>query len=521
MPSTAKEPLADRPSYWLSRFLILRLLGLVYLFAFLSLARQVLPLIGSHGLTPIAQFLEEAESYHGSRWEAFQHSPSLFWLDASDSLLIRLAWLGVALSLPLLLGYANAILLAVLWALYMSFVHVGQAWYGFGWEILLLETGFLAIFLCPLVDPRPFPPSPPPVPVVWLFRWLIFRVMLGAGLIKMRGDPCWRDLTCLYYHYETQPIPNPLSWYAHFMPRWFHLSGALFNHATELVAPWFVFGPRLARHAAGGVMVAFQISLILSGNLSFLNYLTIVPALACFDDRLLGRVLPRRLGERAARAASESRASRIQQGVAFAVVAIVVLLSVDPVMNLVSSEQIMNHSFSALDLVNTYGAFGSVGRERREIVFEGTDDEFVTETTRWKAYEFPCKPGDPTRRPCVISPYQPRLDWQIWFAAMSVPQREPWTVHLVWKLLHNDPGARSLLGNDPFADGPPRYIRARYYRYEFAPPGDASHAWWKRTLIGDWLPPLSVSDPRLRRLHADYGWLPAAETEGRRDAPRR
>jgi hypothetical protein len=268
-------------------------------------------------------------------------------------------------------------------------------------------------------------------------------------------------------------------------------------------------------------MVAFQISLILSGNLSFLNYLTIVPALACFDDRLLGRLLPRRLGERAARAASESRASKIQQRVAFAVVAIVVLLSVDPVMNLVSSDQIINRSFSALDLVNTYGAFGSVGRERREIVFEGTRDEFVTETTRWKAYEFPCKPGDPTRRPCVISPYQPRLDWQIWFAAMSVPQREPWTVHLVWKLLHNDPGARSLLGNDPFADGPPRYIRARYYRYEFAPPGDASHAWWKRTLIGDWLPPLSVSDPRLRRFHADYGWLRAAETEGRRDAPRR
>jgi hypothetical protein len=518
MPSAVET---DRPSYWLSRFLILRLLGLVYLFAFLSLARQVLPLIGSHGLTPIAQFLEEAESYHGSRWEAFKHSPSLFWLGASDSLLIRLAWLGVALSLPLLLGYANALLLAVLWALYMSFVHVGQAWYGYGWEILLLETGFLAIFLCPLVDPRPFPPSPPPAPVVWLFRWLIFRIMLGAGLIKMRGDPCWRDLTCLYYHYETQPIPNPLSWYAHFMPRWFHLFGALFNHLAELVAPWFAFGPRLARHAAGGVMVAFQISLILSGNLSFLNYLTIVPALACFDDRLLRRLLPRRLGERAARAASESRASRIQQRVAFAVVAIVVLLSVDPVMNLVSPDQIMNRSFSALDLVNTYGAFGSVGRERREIVFEGTRDEFVTETTRWKAYEFPCKPGDPTRRPCVISPYQPRLDWQIWFAAMSVPQREPWTVHLVWKLLHNDPGARSLLGNDPFADGPPRYIRARYYRYEFAPPGDASHAWWKRTLIGDWLPPLSVSDPQLRRFHADYGWLRAVETDGRRDAPRR
>jgi hypothetical protein len=511
--STAPEHAAkaDRPSYWLTRFLILRLLGLVYLFAFVSLARQVLPLIGSHGLTPIAQFLAEAESYHGSRWAAFKHYPSLFWLGASDSLLLRLAWLGVALSAPLLLGYANAILLAVLWALYMSFVHVGQVWYGYGWEIQLLETGFLAIFLCPLVDPRPFPPSAPPVPIFWLFRWLVFRIMLGAGLIKMRGDPCWRSLTCLYFHYETQPIPNPLSWYAHFMPLWFHRGGVLFNHLTELVAPWFAFGPRLARLAAGAVMVVFQISLILSGNLSFLNYLTIVPALACFDDRFLAWFLPGRLGERAARAAAEASPSRLPQRVAFAVVAIVALLSVDPVMNLVSPRQIMNTSFSALDLVNTYGAFGAVGKERHEIVFEGTRDEVVTEATRWKAYEFVCKPGDPSRRPCVISPYQPRIDWQIWFAAMSVPQREPWTLHLVWKLLHNDPGARSLLGNDPFADGPPRYIRARYYRYEFAPPGDASHAWWKRTLIGDWLPPLSVSDPRLRTFLADYGWLPQVD----------
>jgi hypothetical protein len=498
---------ARGPSYWLTRFLILRLLGLVYFFAFLSLARQVLPLIGSHGLTPVTQFLEQAESYDGSRWEAFKRYPSLFWLGASDSRLQRLAWVGVGLSVPLLLGYANAILLAVLWALYMSFVHVGQLWYGYGWEIQLLETGFLAIFLCPLLDPRPFPATPPPLAVVWLFRWLIFRVMLGAGLIKIRGDPCWRDLTCLDYHFETQPIPNPLSWYAHFMPHWFHRCGVLFNHATELVAPWFAFGPRLLRHVAGSMIVAFQVFLIFSGNLSFLNYLTIVPALACFDDGLLRRVLPRPLSDRAERAAAAARSSALQQGVAFALVALVALFSVDPVLNLVSARQIMNTSFSALDLVNTYGAFGSVGRERREIVFEGTRDETVNEATRWQAYEFPCKPGDPARRPCVVSPYQPRLDWQIWFAAMSVPQREPWTVHLVWKLLHDDPGARSLLGNDPFPDGPPRYIRARYYRYWFAPPGDASHAWWKRRLLGEWLPPLSVDDPRLREFLDSQGWL--------------
>ena len=198
-------------SYWLTRFVILRLLGLVYLVAFWSLANQVLPLIGSHGLLPAASFLTRLETHFGSRLDAFGRVPSVFWLGVGDATLTIGAWVGVALSLLVVLGFADAIVMAVLWALYLSFVHIGQDWYGYGWEIQLAETGFLAIFLCPLLDPRPFPRRPPPTPVVWLFRWLIFRIMVGAGLIKLRGDPCWRDLTCLYYHYETQPLPNPLS----------------------------------------------------------------------------------------------------------------------------------------------------------------------------------------------------------------------------------------------------------------------------------------------------------------------
>ena len=162
-----------------------------------------------------------------------------------------------------------------------------EVWYGFGWELQLLETGFLAIFLCPLFDGRPFPKRPPPVVVIWLYRWLIVRIMLGAGLIKLRGDECWRDLTCLVYHYETQPVPNPLSALLHDLPVWFHKIGVLFNYVCELIAPFFAFGPRRARHVAGVLMVSFQLALILSGNLSFLNWLTIIPALACFDDSLL------------------------------------------------------------------------------------------------------------------------------------------------------------------------------------------------------------------------------------------
>ena len=495
-----------RPSYWLTRFLILRLLGLVYFVAFLSLAQQVLPLIGTDGLLPVGLFLERVQTHFGSRLAGFLQIPSVFWVNASDRVLVVAAWAGTALSLVVLLGFANAPLLAVLWALYLSFVHIGQDWYGYGWEIQLLETGFLAVFLCPLLDGRPFPRRPPPTPVVWCLRWLVFRIMLGAGLIKLRGDPCWRNFTCLYYHYETQPLPNPLSWRLHFMPHWFHQLGVLFNHLAELAAPWFAFGPRAARHAAGTVLLALQIFLILSGNLSFLNWLTIVPILACFDDSLLGRLLPRRLAARAERGAREAEPSRAQQVAVAGLVAVVALLSIAPVENLLSRRQAMNTSFNRLDLVNTYGAFGTVGRERREIVFEGTQDEVLGDETRWLPYEFKCKPGDPERRPCIIAPYQYRIDWQIWFAAMSTPERYPWTLHLLWKLLHNDRGALSLLATNPFPDAPPRWIRARLFRYKFAPPDDPGGAWWKRTPLGLWIVPLSADDPRLQRFLDRYGW---------------
>lgn len=499
---------AGKPTYWLTRFVILRLLGLVYFVAFLSLAQQVLPLIGRQGLLPAGTYLQGIEARAGSRWNGFLENPTWFWLGASDRSLAGLAWAGTGLSLLVLLGYANAVLMALLWALYMSFVHIGQEWYSFGWEIQLLETGFLAIFLCPLLDGRPFPRRPPPAIVIVLFRWLIFRIMLGAGLIKLRGDPCWRDLTCLDYHYETQPIPNPLSRLLHFMPHWFQAAGVLFNHLCELVAPWLAFASRKLRHVAGVFLVVFQVTLIFSGNLSFLNWLTIVPAFACFDDSFWSRMAPRRLVARAGRAAAEAVPSRAQRLAVAALAVMVAFLSYDPVRNLLSRHQAMNTSFNRLELVNTYGAFGSVGKERPEIIFEGTEDAVISAGTEWRAYEFKCKPGDPLRRPCVISPYHYRLDWLIWFAAMSSPDRYPWSIHLVWKLLHNDAGALGLLAHNPFPASPPRFIRAQLYRYEFAPLGDPTGAWWKRTLLGMWMPPLSVADPRLRRFLDAYGWLP-------------
>ena len=492
-------------SYWLTRFVILRLLGFVYAIAFLVAAQQLVPLIGEHGLTPASHFLALIQSQLGSRTAGMLRFPTLFWLGLSDNELWIFAWTGFALSLVVLAGYANAVLLAVLWAMYMSIVHIGQVWYGYGWETQLLETGFLSIFLCPLLDARPFPKRAPPLLVIWLFRWLSFRIMIGAGLIKLRGDPCWRDLTCLYYHYETQPIPSPISRYLHFAPHWFHQIETAWNHFIELVVPWFSFGPRTARHIVGVLLVTFQIFLIISGNLSFLNYVTIIPFLACFDDTFLRRILPKSLVRRAEEAAQQAKPDRAQNVVAVALSILVAYLSIAPVLNLVSNRQVMNSSFDPLDLVNTYGAFGSVGKERYEIIFEGTTDALISGDTKWKEYEFKAKPGDPNRRPPFIAPYQPRIDWQIWFAAMASPAEYPWTLHFVWKLLHNDRGTLSLLANNPFPTAPPRYIRARVYRYHFAPIGDP--AWWKRELIEEWLPALSTDDTEFRRFLGAMNWL--------------
>ena len=244
--------------YWLTRFIFLRFLGGMYFIAFLILVNQGLPLIGENGLLPAKNLIDILGPRYETIFAAFLKIPTLFWFHLSDRMLVICAWVGTILSFVVLIGFANAPILLILWFLYMSFLHIGQTWYGFGWETQLLETGFLGIFICPLVDLRPFPRSPPPAPVFWLLRWLIFRIYIGAGMIKIRGDDCWQDLTCMIYHYETQPLPNPLSPWFHFMPGWFHKLEVMWNHLTELVVPFFVFGPRLARHLAGLMLVVFS-----------------------------------------------------------------------------------------------------------------------------------------------------------------------------------------------------------------------------------------------------------------------
>jgi len=489
--------------YQLTRFVFLRFLGLIYFVAFFALARQWRPLIGSDGLLPARDFLPRVARALGSSSAGFWRLPSIFWIHAGDGFLWCCAWLGVALSLVLLAGFADAPLLAALWLLYLSFVHIGQIFYGYGWETLLCETGFLAIFLAPALSLRPFA-GRVPWPIIVLLRWLVFRVMFGAGLIKIRGDSCWTDLTCLAYHYETQPLPNPLSAWFHRLPASVHEFGVLFNHFAELIAPFGVFGPRRVRYAAGSVIIVFQLALIVSGNLSFLNWLTITIALACFDDQAFLALTPMRLARFVPTPKKTSALTARRKIVTGLVVALVALLSLNPVVNLLSPRQAMNASFDPFDLVNTYGAFGSINRERNEVVLEGSLDELGPEM-RWVPYELPCKPGSVTRRPCQVAPYQLKLDWQLWFASFSSAADEPWLIHLVDKLLRGDHVVDSLFAVQPFPDRPPRYVRAQFYRYRFAP-RERSGVYWQRELIGEYLPPVSLADTDLRSYLSAQGF---------------
>ena len=476
-------PVADwfaAPDYWLSRLVITRGLGAIYLIAFLVAINQFRPLLGEAGLLPAPRFLDRVP---------FQRAPSLFHLRYSDRLLAIVSWSGVLLSASVVVGLVEAAPLVIwmlvwflLWVLYLSIVNIGQTFYAFGWESLLLEAGFFAIFLGPAG-------MAPPLVVIWMFRWLLFRVEFGAGLIKIRGDPCWRDLTCLDYHHETQPMPNPLSWFFHRLPRPLHRTEVLGNHFAQLVAPIGLAFPQPISDAAGVVIVVTQGWLVLSGNFSWLNAVTIVCAVAAFNNDALSALLPMHVP-------TQIPPPGWYEGVLIGLTVAVLILSYWPARNLLSRRQLMNFSFNPYHLVNAYGAFGSITRVRYEIVVEGTAASDLTAGgTAWSEYEFKGKPGDPRRLPPQVAPYHLRLDWLMWFAAMSSPVDHPWFVPFLIKLLQNDSATLKLLRRNPFPHGPPAFVRARLYRYRFSTARERRQTgqWWMRDLVGDYVPPVRLA----------------------------
>lgn len=474
------------PDLWPARWLFTRSLGAVYTIAFVNVALQFRGLLGSYGLTPVSRYVELV---------AFRQQPSVFHLHHSDRFALAVAWVGVALSAALTVGlpqggpdWLHLVWWLVVWALYLSFVNVGQIWYGFGWESILLEAGFFAVFLG---SDR----TAPPRFAILLVLWLLFRVEVGAGLIKLRGDRCWRDLTCLEYHHETQPLPGPFSWHAHHLPRWWHRVEVLGNYVAQLVAPFMLFLPQPAASIAGITVIVTQGWLVLTGNFAWLNVLTMVLATAALAGGWLAwlPVGPPTVTDPPA----------WLSGLVLAVAAGTVVMSYWPVRNMLSRSQVMNTRYNPLHLVGTYGAFGGITRQRYELVVEGTTDEDPGPDSEWHAYAFRAKPGEPGRRPPQVGPYHLRLDWLLWFAAMSPVVSQRWVLSLLLRLLEADPHVLGLLRRSPFPDRPPNAVRVLRYRYRFTTPAQRRETgdWWIRRRIGEPVPPVRLgADGQLVRM---------------------
>ena len=481
---------------WLSRWVFHRALAAIFLIAFVSAKNQFGPLLGERGLLPVPRFVAVVP---------FRRAPSLFHAHDSDRFFTVVAWCSIALAVVALLGLSEAgpfwlslLVWLALSASYLSIVNVGQDFYAFGWESMLVEAGFFAAFLGPDAQEPSFLP-------VLLLRWMLFRVELGAGLIKLRHDRCWRELTCLYFHNETQPMPNPLSARAHRMPRSVLRLGVCFSHFVQLAVPFALFAPRPFSAIAAALVIAHQLMLVVSGNYAWLNWLTIVLGVVALDDSVLSLVVP-------LHTPPLHPAAPPYTWLVYGLTAVTAVLSVKPALNLLSKDQVMNYNYNPLHIVNAYGAFGSVTRERFEVVVEGTsrpDDEHDGEPAAWLEYEFKAKPGDPRRRPPQIAPYHLRLDWLMWFLPFSASVQdgrlfprmrpEPWFVRFVGKLLEGDGAVLGLMHKNPFPQAPPARVRASFYRYEFASREEQQSTGevWKRSRVGEFLPPVSRDDLRM------------------------
>jgi hypothetical protein len=440
--------------YEFARQVLQRGIAAIFFIAFLSTANQFPVLLGEHGLLPVPRLLTNTRRLRG---------PTLFRWRYSDPLLITVCVTGMTLAASVVAGlpqlgppWLPMIVFLALWLLYMSVVNVGQTFYGFGWEMLLLEAGFTVAFLGSNQ-------VPPPTTILLLIAWLVFRLEFGAGLIKLRGDTAWRDLTAMYYHHETQPMPGPLSRQAHLLPKWAHQLEVLGNHGAQLVVPFLLFAPQPVASAAAAVIILTQLWLVITGNFAWLNWITIVLAFAAISDPVAHAVLPVIPLD----AGSGEQTPIWWLVIVLGVTLLLVVLSYWPIRNLFSRRQLMNASFNRWQLVNAYGAFGSVTRRRIEIVIEGTLDDDPGNDAGWREYEFKGKPGDPRRMPRQWAPYHLRLDWLMWFLPLGSVHQE-WFYAFLARLLEADRATLRMVRHEPFNGERPRWVRVLRYRYRFA-----------------------------------------------------
>jgi hypothetical protein len=460
----------------MARSVLLRGLAIVYFIAFASLLPQVNGLIGSNGILPVSDYLETIDSEYGTSGQVL--FPTLAWFNSSDTFLHLLIWAGIVLAIALFAGFLPLPAAIGLYILYLSIDTAGQIFYSFQWDALLLEAGFAAILLTPWGF-RPDYMKPPPRMAIWMFRFLIFRLMLESGAVKLlSGDPTWRSLTALNYHYETQPLPTPPAWYFHHLPAVVQKISVAGVFAIELIVPFLFLANRRLRRIGAGITIAFQLLLAFTGNYTFFNLLTII---LCFVP-LLDDGKP----------ASAGWSHRVVSVASLVLIA----LGLAQLLTMFGIPRGVPEPLASIDfraetfhIVNRYGLFAVMTTSRPEIIIEGSDDG-----QNWKAYEFKYKPGDVNRHLPWVAPHQPRLDWQMWFAALSNYQNNPWFPQLLRRLLEGSPEVLRLLAVNPFPTKPPRLVRATTYDYQFsdAPTRRKTGAIWTRRYLGEYFPVVSL-----------------------------
>lgn len=459
----------EEQTYTTATALFAKALAVVYFTAFVSFGLQADGLIGSRGILPLAEFGKAVQQVPW--WDA----PTLFRWAQSDAWLRSICWAGAALAIAGALAKAHSWMqraaFALMFALYLSLVIAGQIFMGYQWDFLLLETGFLAIFLLPAF------------PRVWLFHWLLFRLMFESGLVKLQShDPNWRNLTALSYHYETQPLPTPLAWYANQLPSRFARASTGFVFAIELAFPFLIFGPRRCKQIAAAGMILLQLLIILTGNYTFFNWLAIALCLLLVDDRWFGK--------RAIRT-EPPRANRFASAALFVFVTVAGCVQIAEMCGS-DPPSLIHQAMSRMapfGVVNSYGLFATMTTTRPEISVEGSNDG-----TTWKPYTFRFKAGPLDRAPGWVAPYQPRLDWQMWFGALGNYEQNPWFTQLLLRVLQGSAPVLRLIEQNPFPNAPPKYVRAMLYQYRFTNFDERRKTgnWWKRELEGPYFPPVSL-----------------------------
>ncbi len=473
----------NRPSYSVARWMFMRLLGAIYLVAFISLLMQIGGLAGKHGIAPASDFLQMVKENTGN--ERYWLVPTICWFNASDPFLVSMCIAGAVLSCAVILNFFPGLCLFLLWALFLSLVVVCEPFLDFQWDCLLLQAGLLAAFLVPPVfRPDWKNESGGSRLARWLLLWLLFCLMFESGVVKLTsGDDSWWNLTALTYHYQTQPLPIWTSWYVNQTPLWLESFTVILMFVIELVVPFSIFGPRIVRRVGAGVMIAFQLFIACTGNYCFFNLLTIALCLLMLDDAAWPQWLRERL-----RASPDSKRKRARWWIlAVAPVgAVDVFLSRMQLSQAFEKEPVswppkmewIEENLSHLRTFNGYGLFRVMTRARPEIIVEGSNDGQT-----WLPYEFKWKPGDVNRRPGLVAPFQPRLDWQMWFAALGDYRQNRWFIIFLQRLLEGSPEVLQLMGSNPFPAAPPRYIRASLYDYKFTRSGENTQAWWERKYL--------------------------------------